>query len=164
MKSASAPAPRTHFGSVSGLCFGYSRLRSASLLADKLSTSFEESNMAVKLRAMFSTTHWVMKPYDHCMFNSVKTWLIESPLNNRGNLLDECPSTRPVRQFLNPRPGGGVNTPCGISRIAKKRRSAAVFYIPYQQSISHFFENFVPRSSQARSPAQVKRPYLPKNL
>ena len=56
--------------------------------------------------------------------------------------------------------GGTLPPPCGFSRIAKKRtaRSTAVFCIPYRHTFLHphhfrtFTENFVPRSSQARSP------------
>ena len=61
---------------------------------------------------------------------------------------------------FNLRPGGGVIliTPTGFSRIAKKRRRAAPPFFAYL--LIHQFrtlpENFSPRSSQVRSPGQVK--------
>ena len=76
----------------------------------------------------------------------------------------------------NPRPagGGGLNTPLRFFEDSEKMaaRSAAVFLIPYQTLILHFFqkfgyltsENFVPRSSRVRSPGQIKWPYLLKSL
>ena len=65
---------------------------------------------------------------------------------------------------FNPRPCWGV-TPCGFSKIAKKRRrSATVFAYLINHHFRTFSENIVPKSSQVRSPFQIKWPYRLKSL
>ena len=59
-----------------------------------------------------------------------------------------------------------LGPPSGFSSISKKNGGAERRRIlhTYQRSFCTFSENFVPRSSQFRSPGQVKWPYLPKSL
>ena len=65
------------------------------------------------------------------------------------------------------RPAGGcLNTPCGFSRIARKRRRCAPpdFHLPYPHLFGNFCQVFDPGSCKVRSPGQVKWPHLTKNL
>ena len=62
--------------------------------------------------------------------------------------------------FINLRPAGGgcLNTPCGFSQIARKRRRALPpgFHLPYPHLFGNFCESFDPGSCKVRSPGQVK--------
>ena len=54
--------------------------------------------------------------------------------------------------------------PCGFSRLARKRRSAAPpgFHLPYPHLFGNFCESFDPGSCKVMLPGQVKWPYLTK--
>ena len=60
----------------------------ASPCSDKIGISEFGRNMDV---LCVSVWHCALdsKSYDRCKFDSVKIWLVESPLNKRENLLDE---------------------------------------------------------------------------
>ena len=79
-----------------------------------------------------------------------------------------CTVVMELRSFIfNLRPAGGcLITPCGISRIARKRRRLAPpgFQLPYPHLFGNFCESFDPGSCKVRSPGQVKWPYLTKTL
>ena len=82
-------------------------------------------------------------------------------LLNANAYLFSFPDRSPM-YYINPRPAGGggcLNTPLAVFRGQgkKRRREAPPFFV---YLISHqfrtFSENFVPGSSQVRSPGQAK--------
>ena len=77
--------------------------------------------------------------------------------NTASEVSTNCP---PDTHYLNPRPdgGGGVESPLRFFEDSEKRRRAAPLFFAYLISnpFQTFPKNYVPRSSQVRSPAQVK--------
>ena len=116
---------------------------------------------------IFMCQSHVLKPFSLLEVNHTRLSLLKGIVHLQHGVLNwDCHLVACVKLPLNLRPAGGggcLNTPCGFSRIARKRRRAAPqgFHLPYPPSFWQLlwkFRSWVMQGQVTRSD-QVTIPY-----